>query len=309
MSRVILIVFLGLLCLCSIGCTKDTSKLRLGLIAPSTDHLPVGYALEKGFLSHDLVKIHYFTSGWEVNEALITGRIDIAIMPFTYGWQAVAEGKEVKIISFFERESDGIIARKGIDNIRQLDGLRLGTLRASTLDVFAHMVAEDFNINPEIVYFRTPTEMAIALKRGYVDALSFYVPAIFNFTDDMTIIFWYSEYYPKHPCCDLIASDEAIENKEDQIRELLKVLEESCYHLSKSMSESIKHIERSYKLSLEVAESTLKHTKFIMGFDEEGVAFQQQTAKKMYELGYLRRQVAPGEVYYDINKNKEEGAD
>ena len=177
-KKIVLIVIL----LITIGCSyKDKNRLIIGIIKPSLNHLPFDLGMAKGILDNDQYVIKEFASGWETNEALISGKIDVAIMPFTYTWLDVSNGHKVRIISFFERESDGIIARPGISKLDQMNGMRIGVLRASTLDIFAEFVSQDHYINMEFVYFRTPMDMAAALQSGEVDALSFYVPSIFSF--------------------------------------------------------------------------------------------------------------------------------
>ncbi|RLC49566.1 MAG: hypothetical protein DRZ79_05775, partial [Candidatus Cloacimonadota bacterium] len=211
-KRLLLVVIVISLLVTS--CSSNNNKLVIGLIKPSLNHLPFDFGLLSGELFKDDYKIKYFPSGWATNEALVAGKIDVAILPFTYIWSDVAAGKEVKIISFLERESDGIIASQKIKNLSDLNGKKIGVLRASTLDIFAEMIAEKKQFNFTPVYFRTPMEMAAALKTGEVDALSFYVPSIFNFDKDkFHIIYWYGEDFSYHPCCDLAANMDAIQNK------------------------------------------------------------------------------------------------
>ncbi len=282
-----------------LSCADKDKKLRLGIIAPSTDHFPVGLAFENELLDKDMISIFSFNSGWEVNEAIAAGRLDLAIMPFTYGWQSVSEGKDLKIISFFERESDGIITNKDILSIEELDGKKIGVLRASTLDVFVHLLIDDFNINPDLVYFRTPTEMAMALKSNLVDALSFYVPAIFEFDEDFHVLMWYSELFPEHPCCDLIATQWALDHKSEMIGSFMTGISHSCDLINNHHDIGTNSIQKQYGLSRNKAAKTLQQTKFILGLDTKGIEFQQRVADKMLDLGYLRNKVGSEEVFYD----------
>ncbi len=61
-----------------------------------------------------------------------------------------------------------IPASKDIKTIDQLQGKRIGVLKASTLDIFAEIMSDDHGIEMEFVYFRTPIDMAAALKAGEV---------------------------------------------------------------------------------------------------------------------------------------------
>lgn len=300
-GRIIIHLFLlPILLLLLTNCVDRKEILYIGLIAPSTNHLPLLIAGEEDLMNNDRMKIHHFTSGWEANEALINGRIDVAIMPFTYAWQGVSENRGIRIISFLERESDGIIARAEINSLEELDGKRVGVLRASTLDIFFHMVIDEYGIEPDIVYFRTPTEMATALTSKHVDALSFYVPSIFQFDERFKVIFWYSELYPEHPCCDIIANEKSLSTKGDLVSGFMEIISEGARIIDTERDRGVKAIEKNFGYDLEIAAKTLEQQKFIYGLEIEGVLFQQEVAAKMLELGYMRKMVEPGEVYYDI---------
>ncbi len=296
MKKIIPLIFLMIfLFSCS---SKKEDKLIVGLIKPSLNHLPFDFGLEIGTLAKQNYIIKYFSSGWETNEALVSEKIDVAIMPFTYIWTDISKGKKVKIISFFERESDGIICKKQIKNISDLDGKKIGVLRASTLDVFAEMFAEDNNIEMELVYLRTPMDMAAALQVEEVDALSFYVPSIFKFDDNFKIIYWYSDDFPLHPCCDIAATEYALQTKLPLIKKFLTGLRKSISEMDKTPEMAIKTACTLFSISRENSIKSLKHTKYLMNLDEEDQAFERKAIDKMIEKNYIETKVK--DVYFKI---------
>ncbi len=303
-GKITVVMIISLVAIFTVSCSRPEERLVVGIIAPSTDWLPLYMALDLEFLDEKDVKLHYFSTGWEVNEALIAERIDIAIMPFTYGWKGVSGDKNIRIISFFERESDGIITAPDISNLQQLNRRRIGVLRASTLDIFTHLIMDKYDFKPEIVYFRTPTEMVVALQEGYVDALSFYVPVIFKVDDPFKTIHWYGDSYPDHPCCDIIATDSAINEKKEAITNFVDIMRISCEYILKKPKKAIQSIMDNWQLCSSSAERTLKHTSFRVSLDEDGKHFQLKTAEKMVELGYLKRLPDFSEVYYEGFQDK-----
>ncbi len=284
-----------------LGCTnKSEDKLIVGIIKPSLNHLPFDFGLAAEFLDREDYIIKRFVSGWETNEALISGKIDVAIMPFTYTWIAVSNGKKVKIISFFERESDGIIASADIKTLDQLQGKRIGVLRASTLDIFAELMSDDHKIDMEFVYFRTPMDMATALRSKEVDALSYYVPSIFKFPSDYNIVHWYGDDYPLHTCCNISATEDAISSKSGLIKEFLKGLEIATAELNKSPDTAFKAVEEFFELYPPYSKQSLYHTKYVMGLDEKMKEFELKAFNKMIEKGYAENPVTPQNVYFEI---------
>ncbi|MDP8204103.1 MAG: ABC transporter substrate-binding protein [Candidatus Tenebribacter mawsonii] len=294
---------IGLLLLFALlfGCTNSKKdKLIIGIIKPSLNHLTFDFGLATDFLNRDDFVIKNFASGWETNEALISGKIDVAILPFTYAWLDVSNGKKVKIISFLERESDGIIANPSIKTLDQLQGKKLGVLRASTLDIFAELMTEERNLDMEFIYFRTPMDMATALKTGEVDALSFYVPSIFKFNSDYNIVHWYGDDYPLHTCCNITATENAINSKSEMIKKFLIGLYTATDELNKSPDTAYKAVEEFYELYPPYSKQSLYHTKYVMGLDENMKEFEMKTYNKMIEKGYAVNPVKPENVYYKI---------
>ncbi|MEA1972496.1 MAG: ABC transporter substrate-binding protein, partial [Candidatus Cloacimonadota bacterium] len=228
---------------------------------------------------------------------IASGKVDIAILPFTYVWKDVEKGLPVKIVSFLERESDGIIARKGISKISDLNGKKIGVLKASTLDIFSEMVEDKYNINMEQIYFRSPMDMAVALTSGEVDALSYYVPSIFKFSDDFKIIYWYGDDWANHPCCDLAANEESIEKKNKQIRKFMKQLEISVNKLNSNLPNGYKTAKEYFSLTKENYYKSAEHQRFNLVLSESGKKFEIETIMQMKKIGYIKGDVQPSKVY------------
>jgi ABC-type nitrate/sulfonate/bicarbonate transport system substrate-binding protein len=282
------------------GCApKQEDKLVIGIIKPSLNHLPLDMALKMGYLDKSTIEIKQFAAGWETNEALISGQIDVAILPFTYIWIAVSQAKPVKIVSFLERESDGIITSSRIDSITQLDDKKIGLLRSSTLDLFWEILAEQKGLDFQPCYFRTPMDMVAALQSGNVDALSFYIPSIYMLGEDFNIIHWYGKDLPFHPCCDLAVNTDNISLKEEKLRKLLKALNDGCEAVGDNY-ETRKLISTNYGLDNNLISPSLKNIKYRMGLDEEGKKVESIIAAKMLEKGYIKTKVDPSDVYLQI---------
>ncbi|MDP8211144.1 MAG: ABC transporter substrate-binding protein [Candidatus Stygibacter australis] len=289
-------------CLILTACgTQQTDKLVIGLIKPSMNHLPVQYALDNISGEQKNYQFEYFHSGWETNEALVAGRIDLAIMPFTYAWMDVSQDKKVKIISFLERESDGIIAAKKFAKLQDLAEAKMGILKNSTLEIIPEMVFERQGLSmPEMVPFRTPMDMAAALQSGEVDAISYYVPSIFNLADRFQIVDWYSNTFPAHPCCDLVASDKALKSKAAQVRAFVKLLDDTIALMKDNPQNTFRIAQQRFGLSEQIVSQSLAHTQYMMGLEASGKDFEVEAAELMLLKGYLARKTFVDEVYHQI---------
>ncbi|MDD3049609.1 MAG: ABC transporter substrate-binding protein [Candidatus Cloacimonetes bacterium] len=283
-----------------LSCLPKDNYMRIGLIKPSLDYLPLLIAFEENRLNQNDYKLYYFNSGWEANEALSAGRIDAAILPFTYVWSDVANNLPVKIASFLERESDGIIADQNIDRLQELNDKKVGVLRGSTLDIFFEMLKDSLQIkSSELVYFRTPMDMALALESKQVDALSYYVPSIFKLSHNFKIVDWFSNYFPEHPCCDLAVNEKNIRTKEVQLKELISALGTSLPQ-NKPDILLIDIVSKYYNIENSLILPSLRYTKYSIGLDTKGMNFEKRAAETMFRKGYISRIPLSEEVYYSF---------
>lgn len=291
----ILLVALGLLAAC--GDSADTGPLRVGLIRPSLDYLPYVLATELGGADASAYSVTEFASGWEANEALAAGKVDVAILPFTYVWADVAAGLPVRTVSFLERESDGIAARRPVSSLADLAGRRIGVLRASTLDVLAGAALADAGITAELVPLRGPTELVAALRGGDVDAVSLYVPPLLGLGEEFPVVHWFGEADPGHPCCNVAAHADALRDRPAQVAAFVALLERGVALLAERPQESAAVAAARWQLAPGAVDGALAHMRFQTGLDDAGRAFEARMAAAMLARGYLTRAVAADEVH------------
>ncbi|MBP7563079.1 MAG: ABC transporter substrate-binding protein [Candidatus Cloacimonetes bacterium] len=299
MKRLVFTSVLVLLILCFTACSKPVEKLRIGIIKPSIDHLPLSYALSQNKIDPSKNEIITFSSGWETQEALVNNQIDVAIIPFTYIWTARSKGFPVKTLSFFERETDGIVVSKSIKTVSDLNQKKVGVLRASTIDAFLTNYVRKNQISIEPVYFRTPNEMIAALKAGEVSAIVTYVPVIQKLTDEFNVLHWFSEDHPEHPCCNIAARENAIQTKYPQLQAFMNVINEAVHNLSQDDSQLIEFMKKTYLLTDTQAIDALNHSVFRMNLAEKDKQFELKTMQLFKDLKYIDQLPSSDSVYED----------
>ncbi len=305
MKKIIAALALIIILLNIASCSKQQSVLRIGIIKPSIDHLPLSYALHTGLLDEASYKLISFSSGWELQEAIISRHVDIAIIPFTYAWNAAEKGHPIRIVSFFERETDGIITSNRINDLRELNRSKIGLLRASTLDVLMLDFAEKHGIEYESVYFRTPNEVVSALTSGNVDAIVLYVPLIQKLSSDYHVIHWFGSDHEAHPCCDIaVNTDNMNKDRLNLARKLLMILDESIEIVNNREEKVINYIQTTYGLSIEQAHQALDKTVYKTGLDEHGRRFERSMTDISVRLGYQTRQISNSDIYLDLDHDQ-----
>lgn len=298
-----IMIFIAVILVTLTACGERNDELRMGIIGPSIDHLPYSYAQKNGKLEGIPIKTVEFTTGWEISEALAAGRIDAAILPFTFVHNAVTKGFPVKTVSFLERETDGIVTRKVISDPKQLQGTKVGLLKASTLDVLWQDYAVANDIDAISVHFRSPNEVVAALQSGEIDAAVLFVPLIGKLGDDYHVMHWFSKQYPQHPCCDLAVNVNRIQGaRKKTFLSMYQALENTVEKLSAEQDKVLAFAQQRFGLSKEQAQEALLHTGFAMGLDTAGKNFQALMSIYSLESGYMSRVPRDDEIYWELKE-------
>lgn len=294
-----LCLLLALLILTSCRSNQKDMPLKFGIIQPSIDHLPLDVALKNFYLDSTQLQIISFTSGWEVQEAITAGKIDIAIVPFSYAWAAVAKGYKLKIISCLERETDGIITSTSITDLQQLNKRKIGTLRASTIEILMQQTAKTRGFSYEPVYFRTPSEMIAALQSKDVDAIVCYVPLMQKMSETYHVLHWFAADYPAHPCCDLVVREEALKRHPKYIKDIIAGLQKASEDITRPDETVMDLMKKTYSLDDLQAVDALRHTVFNTKVTEADKQFEQQMMQFFLDNEYLDKLPSISEVFAD----------
>jgi ABC-type nitrate/sulfonate/bicarbonate transport system substrate-binding protein len=294
---VMVLVLMTVVALMSCSKHENVKQVRIGIIKPSIDHLPLSIALEKHYLDPAKLRVFSFTSGWELQEAITAGKLDLAIMPFTYAWTAISKGYKLKIVSCLERETDGIVALPAYKSLEALDNHKIGLLRASTLEILMQDTAQRNGIAYKPVYFRTPIEMIAALQAREVDAIVCYVPLIQKIDEEYQVLHWFSEAYPAHPCCDLVASEETLISQPGIINRIQDGISQAIKDINAPSEDVFRLVMQQYGLDSLQAADALKRTRFDNLLTEKDKQFELQMMQSFRSNGYLKQLPAIADVF------------
>ncbi len=287
--------FILIMSLVLFACSQKAKTVKFGIISTSINHLPLSYAMDNNLISIDNLELVRFSSGWELSEALIHGKVDLGILPFTYIWTARSQGYKVQTISSFERETDALVTTKGITEIEQLNNQKIGVLRASSLEALVLDLAEKYALTFEIVAFRTPNEMIEALKQKQVDAIAIFVPLVQKISEDYHVVKWFSELYPEHTCCNLSGTEAFIENND--INDLLAQLKRVLTLIEDFPDDFVEYGKTMFGLTDSQIKKALEHTKYSLELTTKDKDFEESMMQKFKELNYLK--IIPENVYYE----------
>ena len=214
------------------GCRPGSGgPIAIG-VRTANDHSPFYIADKFDYYGDEGLEaeVQLVPSNTEIIEAIQRGDLQMGAAPVTTAIAAIAGGTEIKIVAMTGRGGDGLLVRSdsGIDSIEDLRSKRIATIRGSILDVPLRQALDQAGLDPDrdvaLVYFNKLGDMIQALKTGQVDASSNTEP----FMTDVErqgwgkILFYYTAFWPDHPCCVVFARQDLIARRPEVVRKVLR---------------------------------------------------------------------------------------
>lgn len=222
-------ILIGLLCLCGMGFSQP--KIWMG-VRTATDHVPFYLADKLGLYSAEgiSVGVRVLPSNTEIVEGMKRKELMLGAFPISTAIAAIANGVPIKIIAMTGRGGDGILVRKEDPQVQlwSLRGKKIGTIRASILDVMLLYALEKEGLDPlkdvECVYFMTLGDMIPALKTKQIDACANTEPFLTEAEQSGwgRVLEYFTKYWPDHPCCVVVAHKELLKDQPEVVRRFLK---------------------------------------------------------------------------------------
>lgn len=158
--------------------------LNVGYIGTSELNLPanaIGWGIEKGIIQEELKKhgiteinLVAFPNGPDLNESLISGRIDIGNLGDTPAIVAKASGAKTRLISQPTTHNIGYLIGKkdGVKSVKDLEGKTIAVQKGSFMHRYVVGLLKKKGVkNYSLVHMLTPDAEA-ALARGEIDAMT-----------------------------------------------------------------------------------------------------------------------------------------
>ncbi|MBO3462568.1 ABC transporter substrate-binding protein [Aetokthonos hydrillicola Thurmond2011] len=162
-----------------------TSTLRLGIISSKSAKLPtgpIGWAMHQGKLLPELQKLGIkevqtfsFPNGPNLNEALVTGELDMGIYGDTPAIVARANGLPTRLISQEQVGTNAwLVTRKnGAHSVAELKGQKVATSKGSYMHRYVIGLLQKSGVVDQVkVVHLLPNEAQAALERGDVAAIA-----------------------------------------------------------------------------------------------------------------------------------------
>jgi len=167
----------------SIAQGSDSSVLRLGYIGPGKrPAAATGWALRQGQLLRELAPLGFrevtarsFPNGPDLNEAFLSGALDVGIYGDTPAIVARARGLEAQLIGF---DAIGmnvwlLTPRGGVRNVKELEGQSIGVARGSYMHRYVLGLLKEHGLQKSVkVIHMFPRDGEAALDKGAIAAFA-----------------------------------------------------------------------------------------------------------------------------------------
>ncbi len=284
MRRTVPVGLVLLLSLVLVACGRPAEPLQIG-VRTASDHVPFYIADREGLYRQAglSVTVHLVPSNTEIVEALQRGDFQMGAVPVTTAIAAIANGARLRVVAMTGRGGDGLLVRQdsAIATWEDLRGRSIATIRASILDVLLRLALSEHGLDAErdvtLVYFQKLGDVISALKTGQVDAASNTEPYM---TDAVRqgwgrIVGYYTEQWPDHPCCVVVARQDFVQDHPDEVAGVLR-----C------------HIQASHWANRDPAYAARVIVEYLQAFDRDMVEESLSPAKMRVDYHLGREEIA-----------------
>jgi len=263
------------------GCWQQkTRPLRLGYLVGDLHHLPALVALDKDLFGQAGLKVEVagvFPAGPEEMAAFKAGELDIGYVGIAPVVSAVANaGTAVKILALVNEEGSAIVipAGSGVKSLADLSGKYIAIPGYSTVqDLLLNIALRERDIPPESIKIVVvkPPEMGEALRQKSVSAFIAWEPyaSMAVQSGEGEILLSSSDIWSHHPCCVLIASENALGSQPDLLPRLQKVHRQAIDFIAAHSEEAFEIAVRRTGIDEDIIRKALSRIKFTSEFSRE----------------------------------------
>lgn len=220
----------------------ELKTLRVGYL-PNNGATLIFVAQEKGFFREQglNVELSSFTNSAEGVNAIVSGKLDtggFGIAPLVY----IAKGVDLTVYGGQMGAGAGIIVKPEnaqlYNDLSDYKGKTIATVRMSSGDINFRGAFQDagFDLKKDITIQELESAAAVteAVKSGKVDAGLSWTPYMeIAKEQNLPVVLYTDDYFPKHPCCRISALTETLEKDRDTYVKYEKALIKA-YHYSKT---------------------------------------------------------------------------
>ena len=259
------ILTFSLIILALFSCSSK-EKLSIGFEKNQSLNLPFDIAYEAEVLSKKDLKIKEYVSSEKVLFKLISGELDLAILPSHLIWKAKKEGNKLHTISYFQRNGGCLATRSNFDG-------DVAVLENSLEYLMLRKLNENDTINYKIVTYKNLQKMVKDYDERTIDAVCIKIPQLFDFPY-LTKKIWFSDIFGNYPNFTIVAKEDYYQNNKQKIDIAISKLDKSCKFYNQDPLVSQQFIYNYCNISARHIPDFLHEMRFIISLNEKMDKFE-----------------------------------
>ena len=278
---------------CFLSTARAAEKIRVGLSVRNVVFLPFYYALDRKIYQKYGLDIELIQMRSDLQTVgLISGEIDFtpAIGPAILG---IDNGMPLKAVAVFYRSPlFSLVSPPGVNHPKELEGKKVAVSRlGSDSHRYGVLMLEKSGVDPKKVTFiqtGSTTISLTALQQGSVDAAVLSPPFTGAMAQRGFKIFMRSRALVEAPWLGLVTSRQKLQRQPDQVRRMLRAMQEVLASIRQDRPGVIAYIEKNFNVNRTVAEESYE--------DIHGVIVEDLMMPEGQVKSYLESAHAKGEL-------------
>ncbi len=283
------------------GGKKPETTLRVGYQQGSSATLSM-IAREEKYFDKVGVKTDFtlFTGSTDGLSALNVGKLDVGVSfgtcaPLTFA----AKGSKLVIIGGSLSGGHPVMVKREnaekYRSVRDFRGRTVGSTRVATFDVVFRGALLDAGIDPvkdlTIVEFKRALDVMEAVKSGKIEVGLGTTNTIGrSLQAGLVLPLWSNDFFPNHPCCRIVATEEAIRTKRPELVKFLKAVLMAEKKFVEDRESGVRAAVNQQKFSEKLARELVLDPHYRLAADPDRKAVTEMWFL-MKRIGYVDREI------------------
>lgn len=229
-----------------------------------------------------------------------TGQVDVGVTPYTSFMALFDAGVPLSVVAGGGVEGCALVAQPGLDTPEKLKGKTLGTFQMDTLEVLAYDWLRENGVSFNDItvrYIGGQAEGVEIFRAGGIDMFStiepFATAALQSVPGAVQLSNGIDLYGPNYTDCVLVASNQAIEQRPEAVKALIRAMMRAQYMVENDPQGALDRTVGTYFLtSMENAQAGMSNQPAIVDARDQS-DFILNRVDSVMDMGYIRQRPGP----------------
>lgn len=298
-----IVIGIGLVCLANRLEELDRDNVVVRFAVEFNVHSAAFWiALDKGWFEEKGIMVDYkvFSTGLELATAMAKGDVDVAIACLGPLLTIKSRGYPVKLVAMVHIHGYAIVARKDIENIKDLMDKTVSSSAPGTPTwLLLELVKERYNVSFRII--RMPPYIALnALVNGKIDAASLpeHYATLAQYLGYKVVV-RSQEIWSYMPGSGIAVSEEFLLKHRDIVEEIVEIIKRAVEYINKNPDKAAEIVAKHLATSPNIIRDSMYNLKYTILINKTEVL---KYINYMYSYKILSKKIDLDEFIYEILK-------